>query len=313
MSFKYVNPGYKYLFDSVAEGTTEITNDSKYNPLNKIAFRPAGRGCVKKLPNNCREIWIKFDILIEDIRGDFFYVSTTNGGISFTRPFGSINLNITGTDSHNVTGFLSVGALTSFELHIKSNNNAVEPYDGIVELYINNISVISLKNINALNKEDMLYIGFHSDGYGGNDKVYSNIIITDEGHIGNEKIIELPVLTTLTDWINNNDGTYTTDTIDKNMLTNIDTNKLQAILPELYTINSVSIAGNAFENGTNVNGLSMIIKNNDIIKNVDSQKFNIVDTLKYEAVCKINPFTNIKWTINDLNNTQIGVKSIKIE
>ena len=39
MSFKYVNPGYKYLFDSVAEGTTEITNDSKYNPLNKIAFR----------------------------------------------------------------------------------------------------------------------------------------------------------------------------------------------------------------------------------------------------------------------------------
>jgi hypothetical protein len=80
-------------------------------------------------------------------------------------------------------------------------------------------------------------------------------------------------------------------------------------------INDITICGNAptyYNMDGTLNGLTTFLKNDTSTKDIETIKLNTTSVDNMIGTPQaINPITNTKWTVNDLKNTQFGVRSKK--
>lgn len=306
MSFMYVNPGYKGLFDIVDNTAVESTN-AVFNPNNKIAFYSSAVMSILNIPN-LSEIWIKFNIYIDQLNSSLSIckISSSSANIALNRGADTDSVVVTGTNltqSANIS--LSSGSITTFIMHVKTGT--------LFELYVNNILLYS-SNANVLNNQLITNIAINSSNYyfGGltHYNYLSDIIISDT-NISNQQIAIVPIKTTAGSWAAGSNG-YTSDTIGQQLLQTLDIDTLKTNINAQSNVDykSLSIVGSpAYYDSGNLNTLKTIVKNTSAVNPESKQLTQNVNAGVYTQGLVINPLTGAPWTETDLRAVSVGLES----
>ncbi|WP_196607379.1 hypothetical protein [Pectinatus frisingensis] len=312
MSFMYVNPGYKGLFDIVDNTAVESTDVTFNN--NKIAFHSTFNSNVNTdsiININSNEVYIKFDIYIsaKGLCGadqTFLKITSANNTIIFNTPRNQYYYFIIKNNGSLLSPNINItNGLNTFIVHVKTDN--------ILEVFINKLLVYQLYSTSILSGEQISKISINSSNFDNTSYNYlSNMIISDTD-ISGQQIAIVPVKTTSGSWTAGGNGVYTSDTLGQQLLQTLDIDSLKANMNVQGNVDykSLSIAASpGYCDTGNLNTLKTIVKSNASAVNPESKQLTQnVNAGIYTQGLVINPLTGAPWTETDLRAISVGLES----
>ena len=329
--WKYANPGdYRLLHRHNSKTYQNVTNDWGRGPKTGQAYTTQMEGDYPiNIPDGTSELWFRADILVADkvtlcfnTYNDLYRVELT-----LTKEGWQLKTNHRGYDyaaqkfavlTANDEDKMDLdGRYATIVLHIKSghiNESSVfNQGNGCVELRINNRIVVNRENIAVMNGESILlptFASFVGLSY------FSNIIVSDQKVLSREHVYVLPVKSVLTngwvaDMVDNTQVGWTTNQVGKDIIQTIDVNTLKEKLGNAITIASLSVQ--AYDVSTNdedyVDSIDQVVRIGGEEFNVGSSK--ITSSSYINNAIMINPFTRKYWTLDDLETTELILRSAK--
>lgn len=314
--YKYINAGRLGLLDTLNKSGTQYTENYTYNPVSGLSFTNTNTYSRHKLPTG-KEFWMKFKMYQTrtnlSFHDDFigFYGASEKATISADEvKDNTVMYAIYYTASkytENVFELLKKTPI-DIEMHVKSDATA-----GIFEIFANNVMIHTYTG-NVMNGADILYAGIY-DTLSRGGIIFSDIIIQNTGRIGMEHVIEIPVkATTATGWTANTDGSYTTETTGASLLQTIDVDALKTKIGATsnLAVKSIAVAGYpAYYNADGeLNAMKTIVKSGDTTQEIETVTLGSLSTdcMLTTPIAK-NPITAMAWTVDDLSNIAVGVKT----
>lgn len=317
MSFKYINPGYSKLLERHNSSTTYPTQilDTQYSKTG-AAWLNGDRYVKFPIPSSDNsELWAKYDVLIGSNTPDSIYFGNYNSGGSYDtflyidfyndaiKYYYNRTYNLVTSWSLPSDVGLRTNALNTIWIHFKLSTNS----EGFFETKINNvllpkhsnISTGALSTITSLNN----FVVFAS-GVSSSKKVYfSNIIISDEEISPNERVVLLPVSSTVTDMESLTSGLYVADTASETLLQSVNTASLIQEYGSDSKITGIALIGNpAYEVDDVIGSLTSLSKKNNTVTEHDTLALS-VDT---DAMILSSFSMPTDTTVADLSNIQFG-------
>jgi hypothetical protein len=330
--WKYANPGDFELLHSHSGRTYLNIEDPVKAPKTGIAYTcQAQEDSPIEIPDGTTDIWLKMDIYVKDKAMVVFQSTTTayNVTVKLEEAAWSVSSSYRGYDFNTqrfsiLTNFKEDnmeldGKVVVLEIAIKSRKlNESSPLngsDGMVEVRLNHKIIYQLKNIAIFNGEDIKLDTITSNfGY----SYFSNIIVSDSRVQGRENVLVLPIVeTTLDGWYKvMEDGTlveYRTNGVGNSITQKVDVDKLRQTVGEDITITSIHMKamGLSTDDPDTVNGIDKLIKVGGNEVSVGITDINSTSNLTQAVL--VNPFTSEAWTLDDLENTELVLRTTKFE
>lgn len=329
MAWKYLNYGDFSLLDAPGEQyTVNFTNNFNVS-RNGTAFSnydstSAGQYPIR-IPDGIKEIWMKCSIFCAygSTSGAFvLFCGGTTLGTSKLCGFKLDTLNSrlyvilnAGSSSTKIVAQLDnvLMRLTDFYIHIKSG-----VADGVFEIYVNGKLIYSytgailsgedlklqkLSGVSSLSTSAAYYTAF------------SDLIVSDHSIEFDEHVSLLPMLATESAGWNNDNGVFSTDATDRELVQKIDVETLKKNVGlDSFSIKSLTIQPvNVSTNDTlEVNKIEFQARINADTASVDS--YTLTDTAVVKTLTTVmhkNPITNASWNTVDLSNVALIIKTAK--
>lgn len=316
MTWKYINPGDYRLLHNWNSSYCVNHRSKAIAPVTGIAFGSTYDITYPvKIPAGTKEIWAAFtwfstsaSTSTSDMpRIIFFGASTLSYYSDFSYQLSPVQEWLYINDVNKLNRSLSDVYLARIWLHVKSGTS-----DGAAEIYRNGQLIYSVSNTNIMKGEDILLRQLNTRY---TNYLMSDIIISDEPIDLNEHVAVLPISETNADgWtydaVNNR---YVADSADKTIWQVPDINQLKTVTG-LDNPSITSVAIQAYNISTNdtlqVDTLQKSVKQNGQTVITDSADISNSKTAISPAMTS-NPVTNAAWTLNDLNNVQLGITVLK--
>lgn len=329
--WKYANPGdFRLLHHHNGVSYVNSLEDYGRSPVTGCSYTTQ----VKEdypivLPDGMTEVWLKMDVLVADKVDIFLCNSNQNYKVFLVLTKTGWHLEADHRAYDYDVGRFAVlkevrednmdldGRNATILLHIKSvkmNESSVfNMAGGCVELRINNRIVANIENLAIMNGEAITLSTICSEL---SRSYFSNIIAADEKILSRENVCVMPVKTTLLDgWVetyrDNEVIGYETASAGRSVIYTIDTDAIVSKLGNNISISSISLQ--AFDISSNdedvVDSIEKIVRIGGDEFVVGSSKI-LINSYISDAVQK-NPYTNENWTINDLQSTELILRSAK--
>ena len=319
MSFKYINPGYANLTiinDLTAIATIQDPSKSRtgvaysnsvknnYVWISPIAF--ASKGV---------EFWIKFDFYWNASSSRKIYLSigypgsTTitcyfnlysngdGGEIVLGDSYGARNWSV--NTLQEVTG-LRPNAINTAWFHFITSSRYGS--DGCIELQLNQkkLSTNSTSAYVEGSGYDYQKITLY-DTYNGTS--FSSILFSDEYLSPNERVVLLPVSSTVTDMESLQSGLYVADTASETLLQAVDTSALIQEYGSDTNVTGIALIGNpAYQVDDVIGNITALTKQNNVITDIEK----ITLSTSTDAMISSSFLMPTDTTITDLSNIQFG-------
>lgn len=287
MAFKFVNPGYPALFDTMDLGSLIGGVNDTYNPENGVYIDTRTAAGYVNIPN-LSHVYITFNLYGIDMCHygkvlEVFAGSTSIARINFYG--GGCGVDVYGLNGSNARSIgLANKQFYKVLLAIELTNNNVR-----ISMFLNgakkidrsyNAGILTVKKVNFFNGQSdnpvMAYI--------------SNIIISD------------------TDCSDEHIATANVTTVD--YISSVNTETLKAKMAEYVsnaTITSLSVgAVDIVPETSDINAIKESVNNTDIFtKNINNQKGVIFENMA------VNPLTGGNWTLSDLVSMKFKLTGVK--
>jgi len=303
--WKYINPGLSNTADEVYS----FANDTAGTSWNGMTFtKRAGFGLNYgnyriKLPNNTKNMYMKFDIAYAVKNTDYasdmvIELPTSNGKIFKISGTGSVNLNIS-TPFGSKTAPHSLAGITSAYISIEQVNNTVRVkyyWNGLLsidETYENTLGDFDFSNIHLVSGS--LYF---KNPYGRVMGVISNLIISDTKIPFTEEVTAIP-LDTKNNPFNSENDLLSTETAGSIIMTPNAGTVNQLITDKCTEVTGLcTIARKLYRDGEGLKSVSSVINDTEVSKKeiITSEK------VKYFSC------TADKIDINDFTDYEIGLR-----
>ena len=322
MSWKYVNPGDYRLLNKYSNVYNYIGSRDIAPYTGMSFYHYATANYPISVPEGIRELWGKFCVF----SGAGSSSSSNNDSLILAQSTYNSTRHVNFNLRNNLCLFYlypnsntGVGSTKTFEsgvrihevyFHVKSDSIA-----GIVEAYDNGLPIVNITGRNVLAGDDIKIYTLRTYYTGSS---FSDIILSDEPIDMNEHCAVVPIKTTTAEgWNYNADSNiYTTDSASRTIWQMPDVAQFKKeIGVNNPTITSVSTqVFNANTNDTEtVDTLKKQVKQNNTIVDTDSATISGTAVRFLSPALMINPVTNTAWTINDLNNIELGITTAKSE
>lgn len=311
MAFRYMNPGLVELLDSDCVAT-QVTG-SQYSRTG-VAFKQTGYMAGVTLPTFAEgdDFWARFDVYVNGY-SNFFLLIPRNmySGIRFEygpnssptcKLYGFYNSSSLSDIARGSASALGVrdGAINTFLLHVVYGNTSSE---SLLEVFINGEKFTRTPyaaipySVNYEAKA-RLYSSSSESLY------FSNVIFSNEEISPKEKVIALPVSSTLTDMTAGASGIYIADTVNQQLLQSVDVSELAENFGANSAVTGIQVVGNpAYATGTGITTLTVLSKSGGVVSEKGSYSLSddtsavVMDGWGLSGV-----------TLADLQNMQFGWK-----
>ncbi len=330
--WKYANPGDFQLLHNHSGRTYLNIEDTTKAPKTGIAYTCQSQedGPIA-IPDGTTDVWLKMDVYVKDKAMVVFQSTTTayNVTIKLEETGWSVGSSYRGYDFNTqrfsiLTNYKEDnmeldGKSVVLEVAIRSRKlNESSPLngaDGLVEVRLNHKIIYQLKNAAVFNGEDVKLDTITSNfAY----SYFSNIIVSDSRVQGRENVMILPLIeTTLDGWSKvMEDGTlveYRTNGVGNEIIQKVDIDQLRTMVGEGVTITSIHMKamGLSTDDPDTVNGIEKLVKvgGNEVSIGIT----DIDDTQNLAQAILVNPITSEAWTLEDLENTELILRTTKFE
>lgn len=300
--YKYVNPGYRGLFDN--PDIISQNNDNRFNPINGVYLTISTQDYILTFPDGIKEMWIKFMAYFDAVTR--LYIDKDNvTGFKFNSTNTITLWNRNG--SIDITGLNSYFRSTKmFVMHIKSDET-----NGILEGFLND-SLIGRVTGNVYDGKDIKHLEIQGD-YGWTR--VSNFIIADYD-ISKENVILLPTTKVVADGFTASGINYSTQEAGASLTKKIDTAALTTKLGDLnkLSVNSVFMAvPTAYAFNKELDNVEASVKTADgeatlDTKNLINSTVSVLNGVLFDPILE-NPVTKAPWKANDLTSLEVKVKT----
>ena len=309
MSFRYVNPGYSRLTtysyyssycDDIIDGTKSRTGVAYYNTsYDRNAYQ------FSALPAN-DEYWVKFDFYYTGT--SYLYARETtsyysgllievNSATSATIRYyarGTTYTLLTNADTP-LTG-LKMNSVNTIWLHVKWGDAGI----GFLEFQINNKRFPKIQD-KSFYKQNSFIFGMSYNNTNGH---FSSVIISDEEINPYEKVVALPVASTVTDMSPRDEGGYIASDTSQTLLQSVDTTALIEQYGSDAKVTSIALVGRpAYEVAEILGRLTSISKTGGTT--IEHETIQLSNNTSAAIVSGIP----IDTTLAELPNIQFGWKA----
>lgn len=313
MSFRYVNPGYAELQTGQYNYRNLTSYDSNNSKTGVSIYKNTTYsygGVLCEISNLINEIYARFDIFYNTTSREVYFRIGPNLTISNYIKFqksqrGNSNISVIcylNGKQLDIRYILSEEKFSVW-LHIRLKDET----DGIFEYIMNGGSKYSFSHsyttfqYNSTAEKNIAML----DNYQGSDDIFfSNIIISDEYISPKEEVIILPTSTISTDMTDNQDGTFTADETNQQLLMTVDASTLISQYGRSSKVTSIAAGGiPAYKTAEGLSNLIGIDKISGNISEHNSVALSSISTLGAFDCWKTN------LTLGELNGKQIGLKA----
>ena len=315
MSFKYINPGYTKLINVINEPSflTQLVN-STISKTGVSFYNSSNYDNYIKIDNThaSGDLWAKCDFYWDssqlpriDHFGEYNGTSNFYNGLYTTVNYSRITYQIVFSGSYqNLISFytsdsdlessagLRKNSINTFWLHLHYGDSS----SGYIELKINNKNYGKITgNVTATSNARFTIRTSYMP--------ISSVIISDEEINPNEKIVLLPVSSTVTDMESLTGGLYVADTASETLLQSVNTTSLFQEYGSDSKITGIALIGNpAYEVDDVIGSLTSLSKQNGVVTDHD----NITLLTDSDAMIVSSFSLPTDTTVADLSNYQFG-------
>ena len=317
MSYRLINPGFAAMLNSYAEGTQYT--DSIYSRTG-YSFTQTGQSNTPgiEIPGysvNDAEFWMKLDVYIGYKSNSYTFYCGTPDSIGATSAMNGFSVSVYSSYVQLALDYKKSGS--SYSSSVRQANDYWEIFKkndintfllrvkygaagtGIISLNVNRKATYNIDTYEVSRCSNTKNSVILQD-YSGNAK-FSNIICSDAEISLKETMISLPVSTVTTTMTDNNDGTYTANEANQQILQTVDTAQLIADYGGDSQITGIAIAGNpAYRTGEGLTSLTAIS---------DTETFG-TKTVSEETTGMVMDYHSLEnKTLSDLTGKKFGWKS----
>lgn len=271
------------------------------------------------------EVYIHFVLYQENVTSGN-YIDIQNEAQTQTQYRVVMNADATWTiQRYDGTNFVDLGTtsqamaqneLITVDIHILRDST-----NGVVEIYRNNVSVLTVSNTDTSTPDTMGVIRFIGLAGANNRMLISQVIVGDESFLNWKLCTLAPVGNgTHTSWVS--DYTSVDDSNVVNTADYIETNNTQVResfthsgIPSAYStynVKGVVVAGHiSNDSGSAVNDVQFMLRTNSA--DYDSANLNVPKTgamVQRQKIWETNPATSNPWTVSEVQSTEFGVKTV---
>jgi len=330
--WKYANPGDFQLLHSHSGRTYTNIEDPVKAPTTGIAYTCQSQDDTPiAIPETTTEVWLKMDVYVKDKATVVFQSKTTAYGVTIKleETGWSVTSGYRGYDFNNQVFTILIdtkednleldGKAVTLEVHIRSKklneSNPLNGANGLVEVRINHKIVYQLTNVAVFDGEEISLDTISSNfGY----SYFSNMIVSNARVEGRENVLVLPLIeTTLDGWSkvleDGNLVEYRTNGVGNSITQKVDVDKLKEAVGEGITITAIHMKamGLSTDDPEEVNGIEKLVKVDGVEVSIGVTPIDSVSNLA-QAVLS-NPVTGEAWTLDDLKDTELVLRTTKSE
>lgn len=317
MSYRLINPGFAAMLNSYAEGTQYT--DSIYSRTG-YSFTQTGQSNTPgiEIPSysvNDAEFWMKLDVYIGYKSNSYTFYCGTPDSIGATSAMNGFSVSVYSSYVQLALDYKKSGS--NYSSSVRQANDYWEIFKkndintfllrvkygaagtGIISLNVNRKTTYTIDTYEVSRCSNTKNSVILQD-YSGNAK-FSNIICSDAEISLKETMISLPVSTVTTTMTDNNDGTYTANEANQQILQTVDTAQLIADYGGDSQITGIAIAGNpAYRTGEGLTSLTAVS---------DTETFG-TKTVSEETTGMVMDYHSLEnKTLADLTGKKFGWKS----
>lgn len=317
MSYRLINPGFAAMLNSYAEGTQYT--DSIYSRTG-YSFTQTGQSNTPGIESpgysvNDAEFWMKLDVYIGYKNSSYTFYCGAPDSIGATSAMNGFSVSVYSSYVQLALDYKKSGS--NYSSSVRQSNdyweifkkNAINTFllrvkygaagTGIISLNVNRKATYTIDTYEVSRCSNTKNSVILQD-YSGNVK-FSNIICSDEEISLKETIAALPVSTVTTTMTDNNDGTYTANEANQQVLQTVDTAQLIADYGGDSQITGIAITANpAYRTGEGLASLAAIS---------DTETFG-TKTVSEETTSMVMEYHSLSnTTLADLTGKKFGWKS----
>ena len=317
MSYRLINPGFAAMLNSYAEGTQYT--DSIYSRTG-YSFTQTGQSNTPgiEIPGysvNDAEFWMKLDVYIGYKSNSYTFYCGAPDSIGATSAMNGFSVSVYSSYVQLALDYKKSGS--SYSSSVRQANDYWEIFKkndintfllrvkygaagtGIISLNVNRKTTYTIDTYEVSRCNNTKNSVILQD-YSGNAK-FSNMICSDEEISIKETIAALPISTVTTTMTDNNDGTYTANEANQQILQTVDTAQMIADYGGDSQITGIAIAGNpAYRTGEGLTSLTAIS---------DTETFG-TKTVPEETTGMVMDYHSLaNKTLDDLTGKKFGWKS----
>lgn len=307
MAFRYINPGYAELFDTVADGFSTV-NSTVYNPTNAVAIKGVDSiSTILPAGYISNIFYCRADIYVEGAAANYsdFRMGLLHYNALSNKDYFSGVFSYYGQAA--ICHYGSRLALTQAKFKSNALNTltfSMNYKDATAFCTLNGetISAENLSNIQYYNEQSpfavVLYSGATANYY------LSNLIISDQEISPKEQVISLPIKSTSTDMATTDDGIFIADAANQSLLSGVDVSSLIDDYGADSAVTGIALVGKpAYKTATGITSLISLSMADSIV--TEHNSVNLSDDTT-AAVTDGWSLDNI--TIADLAKMQFGWK-----
>lgn len=296
MSFRYINPGYSALINSLANPTEATDTTLTQTGVGYYCCSSSYGITLPDVNSNTTDLWIKF----------YAYLPSDGSEIRVLLPGVSAGLYVSAGSGGHTIGYYRGSSLYHSFTGKEIISGAINPiwvhfaYGNLIEAKINDLNY-------SYNQYMVTYESFYPKDvriYSNSaNVVFSGIIISDEELSPKEQIVFLPVSATETAMTSDGNGLYTANATGQTLLQNVTVNSLISEFGSDSKVTGIALVGNpAYRTGTVLSSFTAITKQNNIITEHGAISLSDnTDTVIWNAFS-----TASDTTIADFQNIQLG-------